>query len=93
MNEVRVPRLGWGTPGGKSSSGRYFSKNSIGHTSFTGTSIWIDFDKNLAGILLTNRVHPTRDNHKINEYRRKIYDLLQESLTDYPLVKNPNVDY
>lgn len=85
--------FGWGTPNEKSSSGRYFSEYSIGHTGFTGTSIWIDFDKNLVGILLTNRVHPTRDNHKIYEYRRKIYDLLQESLTDYPLVKNPNVDY
>ncbi len=85
--------LGWGTPGGKSSSGQYFSENSIGHTGFTGTSIWIDFDKNLVGILLTNRVYPTRDNQKLYDIRYKIYDLLQESLMDYPLVKNPNVDY
>jgi len=85
--------LGWGTPSGKSSSGCYFSENSVGHTGFTGTSIWIDFDKNLAGILLTNRVYPTRDNQKIHGYRRQVYDLLQKSLTDYPLVKNPNVDY
>jgi len=85
--------LGWGTPDGKSSSGQYFSENSIGHTGFTGTSIWIDFDKNLVIILLTNRVHPTRKNQKLNDFRYKIYDLLQESLTDYSLVKNPNADY
>lgn len=85
--------LGWGTPASMSSAGQYFSENSIGHTGFTGTSIWIDFDKNLAGILLTNRVHPTRANHKLYDFRYKIYDLLQESLTDYPLIKNPNVGY
>ena len=85
--------LGWGTPSGKSSSGQYFSENSIGHTGFTGTSIWIDFDKKLVGILLTNRVHPTRNNHKLYDFRYRIYDLLQESVTDFPLTKNPNVDY
>ncbi len=85
--------LGWGIPSGNSSAGQYFSVNSIGHTGFTGTSIWIDPEKKLAGILLTNRVHPTRDNHKLYDFRYKIYDLLQKSVTDYPLVKNPNVDY
>ena len=85
--------LGWSMPSGKSSSGRHFSENSVGHTGFTGTSIWIDFDKNLAGILLTNRVHPTRDNQKIYDYRRQVYNLLQESLTDYQPENNPNVDY
>jgi len=84
---------GWGTPGRKSSAGQYFSETSYGHTGFTGTSIWIDPEKNLIGILLTNRVHPTRDNRKLYEFRYKIYNLLQESVTDYPLIKNPNVDY
>ena len=51
MNEVQVPQLGW-VPGGKSSSGRYFSEYSIGHTGFTGTSIRIDFDKSLGGCFL-----------------------------------------
>ena len=74
--------LGWGTPSEKSSSGQYFSENSYGHTGFTGTSIWIDPEKNLIGILLTNRVHPTRENRKIYEFRYKIYNLLQESVTD-----------
>jgi CubicO group peptidase (beta-lactamase class C family) len=50
--------LGWDTPTeGASSSGRYFSKNSVGHLGFTGTSLWIDLDRELVIALLTNRVH------------------------------------
>lgn len=84
--------LGWDSPSGNSSSGHYFSANSYGHTGFTGTSIWIDPEKQMFGIFLTNRVHPTRMNRKMYKMRYKVYDLLQESLKDYPLVKNPNVE-
>ena len=41
--------------------GDYFSKNSFGHTGFTGTSLWADKDKDLTVIILTNRVYPDRD--------------------------------
>lgn len=83
--------LGWDTPSGHSSSGHYFSAGSYGHTGFTGTSIWIDPHKNLIGILLTNRVHPTRANRKMYPIRSQIYDKLQQSITDHDLIKNPNV--
>lgn len=50
--------LGWDTPTeGASSSGSHFSKNSVGHLGFTGTSLWIDLDRELVITLLTNRVH------------------------------------
>jgi len=50
--------LGWDTPTeGGSSSGQYFSKNSIGHLGFTGTSVWIDLDREAIVVMLTNRVH------------------------------------
>jgi CubicO group peptidase (beta-lactamase class C family) len=50
--------LGWDTPTeGASSSGKHFSKNSVGHLGFTGTSLWIDLDREVAIALLTNRVH------------------------------------
>ncbi len=50
--------LGWDTPTeGESSSGQFFSKRSIGHLGFTGTSLWIDFEKEAVVVLLTNRVH------------------------------------
>jgi CubicO group peptidase (beta-lactamase class C family) len=50
--------LGWDTPTeGVSSSGKHFSKNSVGHLGFTGTSLWIDLDREVVIALLTNRVH------------------------------------
>lgn len=57
--------LGWVVKGGDrfSSAGDLFSLRAYGHTGFTGTSIWIDPDRELFAILLTNRVHPTRENN------------------------------
>jgi len=50
--------LGWDTPTrGRSSSGKYFSENSVGHLGFTGTSLWIDLDREAVVVMLTNRVH------------------------------------
>jgi CubicO group peptidase (beta-lactamase class C family) len=50
--------LGWDTPTeGASSSGKHFSKHSVGHLGFTGTSLWIDLERELTIVLLTNRVH------------------------------------
>lgn len=67
--------LGWDTKSDdKSSAGTKFSINSFGHTGFTGTSIWADKDKKLFVILLTNRVHPTRNNNKLSSFRPKIHD-------------------
>lgn len=54
--------LGWDTPSGRSSGGDLISRRSFGHTGFTGTSIWLDPDRCLAIVLLSNRVHPTREN-------------------------------
>jgi len=59
-----------------SSSGNFFSKESVGHLGFTGTSFWIDPIQECIVILLTNRVHPTRENWKIKEFRPVFHDLL-----------------
>jgi len=77
-NNVRT--LGWVVPTENSSSGHYFSSHSYGHTGFTGTTIWIDPDRQLFVILLTNRVHPTRENHKIAEVRPAVHDAIMKSL-------------
>jgi beta-N-acetylhexosaminidase len=66
--------LGWDTPSNGSSAGTLLSPNSFGHTGFTGTSIWIDPTRKLFVILLTNRVHPTRENNAIREVRRLVAD-------------------
>jgi CubicO group peptidase (beta-lactamase class C family) len=69
--------LGWDTPSeNNSSSGNYFSPNSIGHTGFTGTSIWIDLQRNITVLFLTNRIHPNRSNEKIKDFRPKLHNLI-----------------
>jgi serine-type D-Ala-D-Ala carboxypeptidase len=73
--------LGWDTPSPQlSSSGRHFSPAAVGHLGFTGTSIWIEPERKLAISLLTNRVHPRRDNQAIRDFRPKIHDLVMETL-------------
>jgi CubicO group peptidase (beta-lactamase class C family) len=72
--------LGWDVPVAPSSSGRYFSPRSFGHTGFTGTSLWIDPDRNLFVVLLTNRVNPTRANDAIRQVRPALHDAVIEAL-------------
>jgi CubicO group peptidase (beta-lactamase class C family) len=72
--------LGWVVPTEGSSSGHYFSAHSFGHTGFTGTTIWIDPDRQLFVVLLTNRVNPTRENHKIAEVRPAVHDAVMQAL-------------
>ncbi len=69
---------GFDTPSGRSSSGTHFSAHSIGHTGFTGTSFWVDLDRKVAVILLSNRVHPTRKGKGIAEFRRKVADCVMQ---------------
>ncbi len=67
--------LGWDTKSETgSSAGTKLGPRSYGHTGYTGTSVWIDPDTNNFGILLTNRVHPTADNVKLQGFRSRYYD-------------------
>jgi CubicO group peptidase (beta-lactamase class C family) len=73
--------LGWDTPSPQgSSSGRHFSPEAVGHLGFTGTSIWIEPAREIAVSILTNRVHPRRDNQAIREFRPRIHDLIMEAI-------------
>jgi CubicO group peptidase (beta-lactamase class C family) len=74
--------LGWDTPSDPSSAGRYFSTRSYGHTGFTGTSLWIDPELELIAVLLTNRVHPTRENIAIRRLRPAIHDAVVLAIED-----------
>lgn len=75
--------LGWDTPSGpNSSAGTKLSSAAFGHTGFTGTSIWIDPEKGLFIILLTNRVHPTRENNRIGRVRSRVADLVVAALSE-----------
>jgi CubicO group peptidase (beta-lactamase class C family) len=67
--------LGWDTPAAEgSASGQRFSSRTIGHLGFTGCSIWWDLERDCHVILLTNRVHPSRRNERIKEFRPAIHD-------------------
>jgi CubicO group peptidase (beta-lactamase class C family) len=66
--------LGWDTPTAPSSSGKYFSASSIGHLGYTGTSLWIDPERRLAIVLLTNRTWPDRSNKAIQQIRPLFHD-------------------
>ncbi len=73
--------LGWDTRALKgSSAGKYFSRDSVGHTGFTGTSIWMDLEKDVIAVFLSNRVHPKRDDDRIKKYRPLIHDAIMEEL-------------
>jgi len=79
---------GW-TPGfdtpseSGSSSGRFFSSSSFGHLGFTGTSFWIDPQKELIVVLLTNRVHLNRNNELIKKFRPFFHDTVMVCLEEY----------
>lgn len=68
--------LGWDTLSVPSSAGTCFSELSFGHLGYTGTSLWIDPTCRLEVVLLSNRVHPTRRNDAIREFRPRIHDLI-----------------
>ena len=73
--------LGWDTMVPTSSCGTRMSPTAIGHTGFTGTSLWIDWARDLYAVLLTNRVHPTRDNERFLPYRARFHDAVAEDLS------------
>jgi CubicO group peptidase (beta-lactamase class C family) len=67
--------LGWDSPSAQNSSaGDYFSSHSVGHLGFTGTSLWIDLEQQTHVIVLSNRVHPRRDNDKIQAFRPALHN-------------------
>jgi CubicO group peptidase (beta-lactamase class C family) len=71
--------LGWDTMLTTSSCGTLLSPRAIGHTGFTGTSLWIDPERDLYVVILTNRIHPARDNNQIQPVRRALHDALVRS--------------
>lgn len=72
--------LGWDTPSSPSQTGKYFSARSFGHLGYTGTSLWIDPDRQLSVTLLTNRTWPDSANQAIKQLRPKFHDAVVESL-------------
>jgi CubicO group peptidase (beta-lactamase class C family) len=72
--------LGWEARHEGWSGGNACSEQTIGHTGFTGTGLWIDFGRGIAWTLLTNRVHPTRHRDTgIDALRRRVGDAIAQA--------------
>jgi serine-type D-Ala-D-Ala carboxypeptidase len=79
--------LGWDTADGDFGSGQYLTEKSYGHTGFTGTSLWIDPDREMFVILLTNRVHAAtakRPGKIISDVRSDLSDAAVLAVMDSP---------
>jgi CubicO group peptidase (beta-lactamase class C family) len=72
--------LGWDTPSSPSQSGKYLSPRSFGHLGYTGSSLWIDPERQLSITLLTNRTWPDCQNHAIKQVRPAVHDAIVEAL-------------
>ena len=83
---ARTRALGWDTCDGDGSCGKYLSERAYGHTGYTGTSMWIDPDRDMFVILLTNRVHAARARRPakvIADVRADLSDAAALAVTDY----------
>ena len=74
--------LGWDTMLPTSSCGTRMSPAAVGHTGFTGTSLWIDPRAGVYVVLLTNRVHPSRANQAILRIRPAFHDAVMTALAE-----------
>ena len=74
--------LGWDTPANRSSAGEYFSAKSYGHTGFTGTSLWIDPEREIFVVLLTNRTYGRGSLADMLRVRAAVHDAVMRAITD-----------
>jgi len=85
--------LGWDTSNGEGTAGVHMTERAYGHTGFTGTSLWIDPDRDLFVILLTNRVHAPRARRParvIADVRADLADAAVLSVIDDNILKMPS---
>ncbi|MBA4157869.1 MAG: serine hydrolase [Gemmatimonadetes bacterium] len=81
--------LGWDTPAPESSAGSYFSAQSFGHTGFTGTSLWIDPEKELFVVLLTNRTYDRTSLQRMLVLRQRVHEGIARAIVDAPVRRRP----
>jgi serine-type D-Ala-D-Ala carboxypeptidase len=74
--------LGWDTPSSPSQSGKYFGARSFGHLGYTGTSLWIDPERQVSIALLTNRTWPDCSDQRIKQLRPSFHDAVIESMDE-----------
>lgn len=82
QSDVSHRGLGWNKPPEEASLSENASEDTYGHTGFTGTAAWVDPQKNLIYIFLSNRVYPSADNNKLIKYRtrKKVHDVIYKAI-------------
>ncbi len=84
-NHSKALPMGFDRPScDNSSAGQYFSPSTIGHLGYTGVSFWMDLEKDVCIILLTNRVHPTRWNDRLRQFRPAIHNRIMKQIENHP---------
>ena len=78
--QISLRRLGWDAPTSRSSTGEYFSRESFGHLGFTGTSLWVDPQKALIVVFLSNRTHPDPARNEMGKFRRDLHNRVVKAL-------------
>lgn len=81
--------LGWDTPAPRSAAGSYFSAGSYGHLGFTGTAVWIDPQRELFVVLLTNRTYSEGSSGRMLQVRARVADLAAKAVADQPVRPRP----
>lgn len=81
--------LGWDVPAARSSAGDYISSRAVGHTGYTGTSLWIDPGRELFVVLLTNRTYDRGTQAQIYAVRRRVHDLAVRAISDQTIRPRP----
>jgi CubicO group peptidase (beta-lactamase class C family) len=80
--------LGWDHPSATgSSAGERWPKSGVGHLAFTGCSVWVDPPRRRWVVLLSNRVHPTRNNEAIRAFRPRVHDAIYAALEEGPPIR------
>lgn len=75
-------RYGWDSPSRENSmQNSGLSSDAVGLNSFTGCSLWLEPKQGIAVVLLSNRIHPSRNNRKIREFREKFHSTLLNSIS------------
>ena len=83
LSNEELRSIGWIVRGSSSSAGELTSANTILHTGFTGTNIWIDRDNKIGFCMLTNRVHPTRENGPTASLRPRLANYIISHIEEY----------
>lgn len=89
-NEGNRRGLGWDRPipGGGGYISDFASRNSFGHSGFTGTLVWVDPNEDLVYVFLSNRVYPDAENTRLIKQatRRKVQDVIYKSIINYDVL-------